>query len=191
MNPSELKVTSAVEAPRRKVVRQKSAAWAAFFAERKVGDLIELKTVKEADLVGYHARQNGFLPVRRPRGDKWVVYLKSAIKSSDKTDSTEAQPKAPVPLDLNIESAREEPKMRPWKVEEVPVGALYRDKRLKISVIILGAIIRSKYPIQFLDYTNDFMLTGDGLDSALAYREHSTDGGKTWHPCGVMEGGAK
>jgi hypothetical protein len=76
----------------------------------------------------------------------------------------------------------EEPKptLRPWRLEEVPVGALTKLKDednetlMIVGVRALGALLaqdNGAYP----------------LGTLLALRVHSTDGGKTWHPCGVLE----
>ena len=62
-------------------------------------------------------------------------------------------------------------KLRPWTADEVPLGAWMRHK----------------------ESNNDRFLithTRDEYDRILwlSEYEHSTDGGKTWLPCGVMEG---
>lgn len=59
------------------------------------------------------------------------------------------------------------PKLRPWTVEEVPLGAWMREVRVKQIRMIINTMneVRRK----------------DWLD----FYEHSTDGGKTWKPCGV------
>lgn len=80
-----------------------------------------------------------------------------------------------------------EPKLRPWKPEEVPKNALYRRKAWALtdpgswSVILAVSLGKIAYI--------SASLCMDDLNNALEYGEHSTDGGKTWAPCGVMEGG--
>ena len=66
------------------------------------------------------------------------------------------------------------PALRPWTADEVPLGAWMRAKQDVLHRWVL------------ID-------TGDGLwrQSWLEHNEHSTDGGKTWLPCGVMEEGLK
>lgn len=61
------------------------------------------------------------------------------------------------------------PKLRPWTADEVPLGAWMRSK---------GTTYRS-------------MITSTGFELdrenwSIGF-EHSTDCGKTWLPCGVME----
>ena len=62
------------------------------------------------------------------------------------------------------------PTFRPWTADEVPLGAWMREKQ---DVSRRGVVID----------------TGDEVcrRAWLEYSEHSTDGGKTWLPCGVME----
>jgi hypothetical protein len=62
------------------------------------------------------------------------------------------------------------PVLRPWTSDEVPLGAWMREKQ---DVSRRGVVID----------------TGDELCRQAWFHdsEHSTDGGKTWLPCGVME----
>ncbi len=68
-------------------------------------------------------------------------------------------------------------KLRPWTPEEVPVGALLRWKDTPLTSVILG--IRNSHLVG----CNDTYPLALVLTTML----HSTDGGKTWQPCGVME----
>jgi hypothetical protein len=61
------------------------------------------------------------------------------------------------------------PTFRPWTSDEVPLGSIMRTKGLEGRCIIIDTE------------------TSDDRSYWLNAREHSTDGGKTWHPCGVME----
>jgi hypothetical protein len=61
------------------------------------------------------------------------------------------------------------PVLRPWTADEVPLGSIMRTKGLEGRCIIIDTE------------------TSDDRSYWLNAREHSTDGGKTWHPCGVME----
>jgi hypothetical protein len=64
------------------------------------------------------------------------------------------------------------PVLRPWTADEVPLGAWMRretDPKFRWLILNVGND----------DMRMDFYLKN----------EHSTDGGKTWHPCGVMEEG--
>lgn len=81
-----------------------------------------------------------------------------------------------------------QPKLRPWKPEEVPVGAILKGNGFK-CIISWAEINKLGYPCmggsdgtpQGRQWTLDYACT----DADLL---HSTDGGKTWLPCGVMEG---
>jgi hypothetical protein len=62
------------------------------------------------------------------------------------------------------------PTFRPWTADEVPLGAWMR--------------MKSDREYRFLiSNTESF----SGREHWLEDFEHSTDGGKTWLPCGVME----
>jgi hypothetical protein len=61
------------------------------------------------------------------------------------------------------------PTLRPWTADEVPLGSIMRTKGLEGRCIIIDTE------------------TSDDRSYWLNAREHSTDGGKNWHPCGVME----
>jgi hypothetical protein len=62
------------------------------------------------------------------------------------------------------------PVIRPWTADEVPLGAWIRKK-------------------QYVSSRGVVIYTGDELcrQAWLEYSEHSTDNGKTWKECGVME----
>lgn len=79
---------------------------------------------------------------------------------------------------LDIIAEWHEPKLRPWRVEEVPLGAQIRCK---------GAVIRHVIVGMCGDGIEAGRAFSAGVDWALVYCEHSLDGGKTWHPCGVEE----
>ena len=61
-------------------------------------------------------------------------------------------------------------KLRPWTADEVPLGAWMRGV--------------SKQDFRWLIHTSG---NNDTRKDWLVSYEHSTDGGKTWLPCGVME----
>lgn len=75
-----------------------------------------------------------------------------------------------------------EPKLRPWRLEEVPVGAVLRTKTLNSRWLLSG--INNVGEIFIAE--DDRWRTAEYL---LHEYKHSLDNGKTWHPCGVMEGG--
>ena len=59
--------------------------------------------------------------------------------------------------------------LRPWTADEVPLGSIMRTKGLEGRCIIIATE------------------TSDDRAYWLNAREHSTDGGVTWKPCGVVE----
>jgi len=63
------------------------------------------------------------------------------------------------------------PVLRPWTADEVPLGAQVRSK--------------SYHP----DHRSMIIQSGNSMtrEGWLTCYEHSTDGGKTWLPCGVVE----
>ena len=79
-----------------------------------------------------------------------------------------------------------EPRLRPWTPQEVPVGAIVHDNA--IGDWIACELITHK------DSTGQVEL-GDGCGGKRWFSPqdlfnlytHSTDGGKTWLPCGVAE----
>ena len=75
-----------------------------------------------------------------------------------------------------------EPKLRPWKPDEVPLGALHRSmhKRELVSLILM------RYPNGFT-VSDSASIRVIFFNEATENSEHSTDGGKTWKPCGVEE----
>jgi hypothetical protein len=60
--------------------------------------------------------------------------------------------------------------LRPWTADEVPLGAWLRDKSDKAGRRLLICAYEEEHRIHW-----------------LINHEHSTDCGKTWLPCGVME----
>lgn len=76
------------------------------------------------------------------------------------------------------------PKLRPWRPEEVPVGALIRSGRLPNGRAIITYVDGN----QIVDSTpNGIGRNQYSTGLALRKFEHSIDGGKTWLPCGVRE----
>ena len=61
-------------------------------------------------------------------------------------------------------------KLRPWTSDEVPLGAWMREKK-------------ALHDRRILAWTS----SQADRDMWLDEREHSTDGGATWLPCGVVE----
>ena len=61
------------------------------------------------------------------------------------------------------------PVLRPWTADEVPLGAWIRLKNTNV--------------------TRSMIVSVAALNLRLAFKEHehSTDGGKTWSACGVVE----
>lgn len=77
-----------------------------------------------------------------------------------------------------------EPKLLPWKPEEVPVGAW-----LKAIKPLGPALILAVDPdgLIFANALPSPTLTRISYSNALDNYLHSTDHGKTWLPCGVEE----
>lgn len=75
-----------------------------------------------------------------------------------------------------------EPKLRPWRPEEVPVGAWLRRKMPPTGyhVWLIVGVSASSGDVAFSQDSHR------SLEEILNY-EHSTDNGATWRPCGVME----
>lgn len=65
-----------------------------------------------------------------------------------------------------------DPTYRPWTADEVPLGAWMRFKRNPQDRVLLG-----------------WVSVQADRDMWLDEREHSTDGGLNWKPCGVEEVG--
>lgn len=78
-----------------------------------------------------------------------------------------------------------EKKLRPWKPEEVPIsGVIYRTKSWPDRWFLVKETYLSdgvRYIV--LETSRGGLHTSD----LFAVFEHSIDGGKTWHPCGVEE----
>lgn len=75
-----------------------------------------------------------------------------------------------------------QPKLRPWKPEEIPVGAVVRET--------VGIQPHARWLITSVDYQGvAYTAYGQNKVTTLALegREYSIDGGKTWAPCGVVE----
>lgn len=81
-----------------------------------------------------------------------------------------------------------EPKFRPWRPEEVPIGAQLRNmasgsyRALILAVNCDGDVLAvNNNPAKISS------VVGEDLESLSLFREHSTDGGTTWKGCGVYE----
>lgn len=76
-----------------------------------------------------------------------------------------------------------EPKLRPWRPEEVPVGALIRDRKNDDCFRTIISAVTINEEIKHANDTEAAWTPTEELEEWL----HSTDGGKTWQPCGVQE----
>lgn len=80
------------------------------------------------------------------------------------------------------------PKLRAWRIEEVPLDAWYRIKGTsslrRLIVIDEGIVVfccfGDRNRTTFKPYTRS-------MDGMLQDMKHSLDGGKTWKACGVEE----
>jgi len=68
--------------------------------------------------------------------------------------------------------------LRPWTADEVPLGAWLRSKQGSWRSLILAVDSDGRIIGHY---------RGIEREDALQHCEHSTDGGKTWLPCGVVE----
>jgi hypothetical protein len=106
------------------------------------------------------------------------------LDSGDWLDIVDIGPSSLLEGDVRIKPTL---KLRPWNPEEVPVGAIIRGINSG-SVRWIITCITTQFPpensiVHFGQPCKDSFQT-----KALIGRfEHSTDGGKTWLPCGVEE----
>lgn len=77
-----------------------------------------------------------------------------------------------------------EPKLRPWKASEVPMPAILRSSDGHIRWQILSV---SSFGVATANATMCGQTSIARFEALLECNEHSTDGGKTWKPCGVEE----
>jgi hypothetical protein len=81
-----------------------------------------------------------------------------------------------------------EPILRPWKPEEVPVGALLKNSYFDFGgnpvSLIIG--VRGVY-VYFLDHEKAIVIESTSIKLMDSKYTYSIDHGKTWLPCGIME----
>lgn len=84
-----------------------------------------------------------------------------------------------------------EPVLRAWRMEEVPVGARFKFRSWESAC---GMILSHTWSSTGGDFTIEFSDPGTGRINSKTNQEmlddgdlHSTDGGKTWNRCGVLE----
>lgn len=83
---------------------------------------------------------------------------------------------------------KQEPKLRPWRADEVPVGALIRfakNSSINGKYLILASDTSGIVYCNTSDISTPSLIKGKY--SSLVDYEHSLDHGKTWQPCGVVE----
>ena len=73
------------------------------------------------------------------------------------------------------------PRLRPWKPEEVPVGAAYRSASNPLRRQIILGTTSMDVTVACL---NENKISEIALEDFVKY-EYSLDHGKTWLPCGV------
>lgn len=81
--------------------------------------------------------------------------------------------------DFDIFSEWHEPKLRPWRAEEAPIGAVLKYKKQEARWMITGSGGNGIYMGGALQPLQPAFV--------LEQCEHSRDGGTTWLPCGVEE----
>jgi len=113
------------------------------------------------------------LNVQYQKGDQWVDY----------------DPFIHNLVTLDVWRIKTEPKLRPWKPEEAIalIGkALLRAKSACAGTGLIVAVSACE-EIRFGAWNQDHTWRVQSLQLCLEQFEHSTDGGKTWLPCGVLE----
>ena len=73
------------------------------------------------------------------------------------------------------------PKLRAWKPEEVPMGAILRNKKDPRQWGMITCCIDGEPKFGIINQNCSY------FEKCWETCEHSTDGGKTWKPCGVEE----
>ena len=129
--------------------------------------------------------------------DYWpfLVALKEGkmIQSTDEYGQWEDNPTPMFNLGPARYRVKPEPKLRAWKVEEVPINALLKVNDVIVtilgveryhSVIRYPAVILSR--VKGLYYPDGHYFLGD-LVTSISCPVYSVDGGKTWNRCGVWE----
>ena len=79
-----------------------------------------------------------------------------------------------------------EPRLRPWKPEEVPVGALINMVGVWLSASIILCADEAGIAVSGFGCTPRFSFEELTKTDRRTFT-HSLDGGKTWLPCGVEE----
>lgn len=69
-----------------------------------------------------------------------------------------------------------EPVLRPWKDDEIPLGAWYRVK---------GQTLRKYFGTAVVEGEISIGRTVLEVKELMEYYEHTLDNGKSWHPCGT------
>lgn len=90
----------------------------------------------------------------------------------------------------NCYRIKPEPKYRPWKPEEVPVGALIKFKEWlggRSVILTCSSDSGDTTCLTMFHPSTEGQRFKKSLIDTLADCEHSLDHGKTWLPCGVLE----
>ena len=127
-----------------------------------------------------------FIPILQAAAEGKTIQYRCYATCGDWTDFYVGET---LHFDMPLEDYRikPEPKFRPWKPEEVPVGALIRFMTVGNTIVGQYLIIASDFAgIVYSNTESKPVLQKTGLANIMNY-EHSLDHGKTWLPCGVME----
>lgn len=123
-------------------------------------------------------RAKELLPVIQAWADGKEIQFQSSSKGPWCTIQL---PYVPAWVDYYNYRIKPEPKFRPWKPEEVPLNAWFRNLNGgSIFFRIEEFDSRTGRCVSSRDHVHD-------LKSLSEFKEHSTDGGKTWKTCGVEE----
>jgi hypothetical protein len=110
-------------------------------------------------------------------------FLKSAMNLVEAADSS-----MDFSISISSRQIKPEPKLRPWRPEEVPIGALLKgipdhDKADYMAVVMITGIFGAWITYNSLSDIKSISAY-EALDAGLL---HSVDGGKTWARCGFLE----
>ena len=80
-----------------------------------------------------------------------------------------------------------EPKLRPWKSSEVPVGALLKHNNDTVHRYLILDVDDEGVTVHFRNSLRNFESAHIAFGLLVKWHSHSLDGGKTWSPCGILE----
>ena len=130
-------------------------------------------TVQEAALAWAQGKK-----VRATAVESGIGGLISTVSTRDGTWSADVFGKPYGTYTFRLAPEPPAKRYRPWTPEEVPFGALLRTKGGHVIHMIVAFSTALKEVYAGHGWKGD-------VEYCLEHVEHSTDGGKTWLPCGV------